>query len=180
MNAVTVTMNEATARTALREARDRRIKAKAKMDDATQSLRDLVVDVRPQGLLTVGEMATAIGRDRNFVDSVWSAHGGTVKGSQTRVPVVTANEDDSATARRLYDQLANAAKKHRKAVDEYDTAVAERNRLVVLIYQSRIIGPSPIGVEVGIDRNHVLRIARNAGVKAVHRTGSRNQYTTGK
>ncbi|AMD42800.1 hypothetical protein SEA_XKCD426_59 [Streptomyces phage Xkcd426] len=165
-----------TARRALNKVRDDLKRAVDSLSDRTDDMRDKVVATRPKGLLTVDEMAQAIKRDRNYVDSIWSAHGETTKGKQTRVPV--AEDADPERARFEYESLVNVAADQRRALGLVTTARAERDRVVALVYGSKLLGPSAIAAAVDVDRNHVLRIARKAGVKPVHRTGSKNQYTT--
>lgn len=179
MNAETATevWNQDTATSALIRARDCLNEATDNMCGRSDDLRDHVVRIRPQGLLTVDEMAEAIGRDRNYVDSIWSANGETTKGRQTRVPVTDAVDPEAA--RHAYETLADAALNLKRAANRVTTARAERDRVVALVYGSKLLGPSAIAATVAVDRNHVLRIARKAGVKPVHRVGSKNQYTTG-
>lgn len=179
MNATTTAelRDQATATAALMKARDALNTAVDNLCSRTDGLRDQVVRIRPQGLLTVDEMAEAIDRDRNYVDSIWSAHGETTKGKQTRVPV--GEGVDAEAARHAYETLAESAGNLKRAASLVSTARAERDRVVSLVYGSKLLGPSAIAAAVEVDRNHVLRIARKAGVKPVHRVGSKNQYTTG-
>lgn len=143
---------------------------------ATDNLWKAIVDIRPKGILTVDEMAEAVERDRNYVDSVWSAHGTVRKGKQTRVPV--ADHDGVAEeARAAYDELKRLAGDLSEAAELVTTVRANRDTAVVSTYASRVLGPSAIARHVGVDRNHVLRIARKAGIRPVHRTDSRNQYS---
>lgn len=164
-----------TARRALNKVRDDLISAADNLSTATEILHDDVVKIRPQGLLTVDEMAEALGRDRNYVDSVWSSFGSTTKGKQTRVPV--AEGTDPEKARRAFKSLAAAADFQKRAQNRVADARAARDLTVVKVYAAKILGPSAIAASVGVDRNHVLRIARKAGVAPAHRTGSKNQYT---
>jgi hypothetical protein len=179
MNAETAAelRDQATATAALIKVRDDLNDSVDNLCDRTDGLRDHVVRIRPQGLLTVDEMAEAIGRDRNYVDSIWSANGDTTKGKQTRVPV--SEGVDAEAARFAYETLADAAGNLKRAASLVSAARAERDRVVSLVYGSKLLGPSAIAATVDVDRNHVLRIARKAGVKPVHRVGSKNQYTTG-
>lgn len=181
MSAETATENitdQDTATRALIKVRDDLALAVDNLSERTDAMRDKVVATRPKGLLTVDEMAQAIGRDRNYVDSIWSAHGATTKGKQTRVPV--AEDADPEAARWAYESLADSANSQRRALAMVTTARAERDRVVALVYGSKLLGPSAIAAAVDVDRNHVLRIARKAGLAPVHRTGSKNQYTTSK
>lgn len=168
--------DEATAKTALNKVRDYLADAQDKATGTMSDLRELIVRIRPMGVLTVDEMAEAIERDRNYVDSVWSTHGETTKGKQTRV-AADAPEGARDNAIRL---LANAAHNQRGTAGTVLVMRAERDRTVAMVYASKILGPSAIAAEVGVDRNHVLRIARKAGVAPMHRTGAKNQHTTGK
>jgi len=168
-------IDQATAVTKLTTTRDALAVAVDRLTKATDALVDLIVEVRPQGLLTVDEMATAMGRDRNYVDRLWSLHGSTTKGQQTRIPVT--EQTSAVAARKAYDFLATAAEAQRKALEAVTLARAERNRVVVMVYSSKLLRNSAIAVHAGIDRNHVLRIARKAGVGPVYRSDTVNQYT---
>lgn len=164
-----------TAASSLRTVRDNLANALEAAEAAMTALRDQIVLIRPTGLLTVDEMAEAIGHDRNYVDSIWSARGETQKGRQTRVtPVQGADETDRQTAAWNLDK---AAQRQRATAEAAKTARAERNRVVALVYASKLLGPSAIATEAAVDRNHVLRLARKAGVAPMHRQGSRNQYS---
>jgi len=166
-------IDQATATAGLGKARDGLAKSLAKADETMEALRQAIVDVRPSGLLTVDEMAEAIGRDRNYVDSVWSSAKQTNKGKQTRVLVT----GDAGEARAAVDRLKTVAGAQRNAAEAAKTARAERDRVVALVYSSKLLGPTAIASAVKVDRNHVLRIARRAGVAPAHRQGSRNQYS---
>lgn len=170
--------DQATATAALAKVRDELNSAVTASETAMGNLRAEIVKVRPSGLLTVDEMAEAIDRDRNYVDSVWSSYGDTTKGKQTRVAV--PENADGEKARRAYETLHTLSDNQRKTAGHEKTARAERDRVVAIVYGSKLFGPSAIAVAVGVDRNHVLRIARKAGVQPQHRTTSRNQYTTAK
>lgn len=165
-----------TAAAALRKSRDDLAKAIDNADSWMKDFRDTIVTVRPQGILTVDEMAEAIGKDRNYVDTVWSDHGDAAKGKQTRVHV-DAPEGAKVNAIQL---LADSARKAYGTASTVGVLRAERDRVVALVYASKILGPSAIAREVGVDRNHVLRIARKAGIQPQHRTNIKNQHTAGK
>lgn len=167
-------IDQATATTALRTARDNLDAAVYKAEEAMDKLRDTIIGVRPSGLMTVDEMSEAIGRDRNYVDSVWSNFGDTSRGKQTRVPTNDADETDVETA---WSNLKQAADSQRRAAGTVSIMRAERDRVVALVYASKLLGPTSIAAEVQVDRNHVLRLARRAGVAPAHRQGSRNQYS---
>lgn len=173
--ATTEITDQDTARRALNKVRDELLDAAQSVTASTDNLVRKVVETRPKGLLTVDEMAEAIGRDRNYIDSIWSAYGETTKGKQTRVPVASDASPDQA--RWAYETLADLANSHRRALSNVSTARAERDRVVAMVYGSKLLGPSAIASAVNVDRNHVLRIARKAGIQPVHRTGSKNQYT---
>lgn len=164
---------EQTVRNGLNVVRDALKGAVDQNRTATAAVRERIVHLRPLGLLTVAELAEAVGKDRNYVDSVWSAHGDTVKGRQTRIAV----DSDGREARQAYEHLSSLAAAQRTASATESATRAERDRVVVIAYNSRILGPSAIAKEVGIDRNHVLRIARRNGIGPKHRVNSSNQYT---
>lgn len=168
--------DQATATAALNKARDELAKAVKNATDMTAALREAIVTVRPLGILTVDEMAEAVERDRNYIDSVWSSHGETVKGKQTRV-AVDADDKGRENAVRL---LADAARNQRGTAATVLVLRAERDRVVAMVYGSKILGPSAIAAAVGIDRNHCLRISRKSGIKPAWRPAgtSRNQHTT--
>lgn len=172
MNATIV--DQATAITSLRAVRDQLTVAVNLADDAMDNLRDMIVLVRPSGLLTVDEIATAIERDRNYVDSVWSNFGETSRGKQTRVAAADVDETDVQTAAH---NLREAAARQRVTAGAVTIARAERDRTVAMVYASKLLGPTAIANEVQVDRNHVLRLARRAGIAPAHRQGSRNQYS---
>jgi hypothetical protein len=181
MNATTVEntiTDQATATAALHKVRDDLAKATSNATNTMKTLRDTIVRVRPSGLLTVDQMAEAVGRDRNYVDSVWSSHGDTTKGKQTRVAAVAA-EDENASSLPTYRELADAAGNQRGTASTVNVMRAERDRVVAMVYASKILGPSAIAAAVDIDRNHVLRIARKAKVAPAWRPAgtARNQHT---
>lgn len=169
-----VLADQATAYSSLGQVRNELHNAVTAADAAMDKLRELIVQIRPTGVLTVEQMAEAIGRDRNYIDSTWSAFGGTTTGKQTRVSAAAVSEAESRAAA---EALADANKAQLKAADRVKSARAERDRVVAMVYASRILGPSAIADAAYIDRNHVLRIARKAGVAPVHRPASRNQYS---
>jgi hypothetical protein len=140
-----------------------------------KTLRATIVAVRPTGVITVDEMAEAIGRDRNYIDSVWSTHGDTTKGKQTRV-AADVSDDERV---RAVQRLADAAGAQRGTAGTVNVMRAERDRVVAMVYASKIMGPSAIAAAVDIDRNHVLRIARKSKVAPVWRPAgtARNQHT---
>jgi len=160
---------------ALARVRTELDKATVAAAQAAADLRELIIEIRPAGLLTVDEMGTAVGRDRNYIDSVWSSHGVTTRGKQTRVPVT--EHTPAEAARAAYERLSKAAERVRETAAAESAARADRNRTVALVYGSKLIGPSALAGIVGVDRNHVLRIARKAGVAPAHRADTRNQYT---
>lgn len=166
-------VDQGTAQLALRTQRDRLAIALTEADTSMDELRNLILAVRPSGVLNPDEIARAIGRARNYVDSVWSNFGETNKGKQTRVPL----KADTEEVARTNETLSRAARRQRNAAKAVTTARAERNRVVAVVYASKLLGPTSIADEVQVDRNHVLRIARRAGVAPAHRQNSRNQYS---
>lgn len=168
--------DQAMATTALHKVRDDLAKAVKNAASTTEDLRAAIVRIRPLGVITVDQMAEAINHDRNYVDSVWSTYGETAQGKQTRV-AVQASEDEQLT---LIGQLSSLAHNQRGAANTVPVLRAERDRVVAMIYASKILGPTAIAKAVGVDRNHVLRIARKSKVAPVWRDNSRNQYTASK
>ena len=173
-------MDAATVTSALNKIRDDLATAVDNQAEASIELRNLIVAIRPSGILSVDKMAEAVGRDRNYIDSVWSSHGATEKGKQTRVPAPADGGGTEAAHKRLSDAAARRVSAN-KAVS---TLRAERDRLITMAYTLKaqdtgvkVIGPTGIAAAVGVDRNHVLRIARKAGVGPAHRANSRNQYS---
>ena len=177
----TAIIDQDTARAALDKLRHDLEVADNLYHEATDDLREEILDIRPQGIVTVPQMAVAIGRARNYIDTLWSAflkeqNDGETDGgrkAQTRLKV-DANHPaaDEALAR-----LKSSAATQRRLAARAKTIRTERDRAVVLVYTSKILGPTSIAAYLGIDRNHVLRIVRNAGVTPVHRTNIKNQYT---
>lgn len=168
--------DQATAMAALQRAGKNLAKAVKNATDTTSALRDTIVLLRPQGYLTVDEMADAIGRDRNYIDSVWSSFGTTTKGKQTRVNA-DATQGAKDNARRL---LEDVARNQRGTATTVGVLRAERDRVVAVVYAAKILGPSAIAAAVGIDRNHVLRVARKRGINAAWRSADsvRNQHSS--
>jgi len=146
------------------------------MSGALNALRDTVVRERTAGVLTVAQIAKAIGRDRNAVDAMWSAYGRTVKGKQTRVQVQPLGADDTLFAAK-YTELELLADDHREAVNVVKDARARRDLMIAHVYEAKLLGPSAIADLACIDRNHVLRLVRKAGIAPAHRANPRNQYT---
>lgn len=171
---VETTPEAAEAVSKLRAKRDELASAVTTASESTARLRQGIIRIRPSGLLTVDEMTEAVDRDRNYVDSVWSTFGATEKGKQTRVQIDASDLDK---VREAYDELHALADDQRRTAGVEKRVRAERDALVAGIYKAKTLGPSAIAAAVGVDRNHVLRIARKAGVKPQHRKIARNQYT---
>lgn len=167
--------DQATAIAALNRVRDNLTKAVNAAKDANAALRDAVVRERPLGVLTVDVMSDAVGRPRNYVDSMWSQYGETVKGKQTRAAAGASDADH----RSAYDRLADVARHQKGSTALARQARAERDRVVTMVYASKILGPGAIAEAVGIDRNHVLRTVRKAGLAPAWRTAGtvKNQHT---
>lgn len=166
-------VDQETAAKALREAQAKLGAAIETARDGVSGLAAAIVKARPAGVLTVDEIGEAVGRDRNFVDTVWSQNGDSTRHAQTRVEVSATDEERAAAVQ----QLADAAARYRSTKAAVPVARAERDRVVVMVYASKLLGPSAIAREVGIDRNSVLRTARKAGVKPQHRQNIRNQFS---
>lgn len=150
--------------------------------EATEDLHTALLKWRPTGLVSVAEMAAAIGRARNYIDTLWSSataeeRAGHSRVLQTRVRMIVEDPDEKL---RILRQLVDLADTQRKAHANAKVVRGRRDRAVVVTYQSKIMGPSDIAWRVGVDRNHVLRIVRNAGVAPVHRTNIKNQHTVPK
>lgn len=170
-------IDQATATAALHKVRDDLANALVNVKSASDLLRRYVIEIRPTGLLSVEEMAEAVGRNRNYIDQTWSAYGNVVRGKQTRTTVADADHDAAVEA---YGQLSGAARAQYKATGDLNVARAERDRVIVAVYASKILGPSAIAAAVNLDRNHILRTARKAGIAPAHRAVTRNQYTAAK
>lgn len=169
----TETANVESTQAALFRSREAVSSALNLYNATSKGLRDTIVSVRARGVVTVKQMAEALGTDRNYVDQVWSTHGRKDDGSWVTRGDVHELVDDLKS-------LANANASFRAASNALNTARAERNRVISLAYASKVLGPSEIANAVGIDRNHVQRIARKAGIKPLHRSNPRNQYTVNK
>lgn len=170
-------IDKTTAIFALEQAGSDLAKAVTADKSATEALRDAIVRIRPSGLLTVDEMAEAVYRDRNYIDAIWSAHGETTKGKQTRVLVIA---DPDGPLPSVYRELRELAGAKGLTAGRVLSRRAERDKAVASVYASKVLGPSAIAAHVGIDRNHVLRVSRKAGIRPQHRTVTRNQHTAGK
>ena len=170
-DAVTATAVLVKTRDALAEAVDVR-------KDSVSALRDAIVLIRPQGILTVDKMAEAVDRDRNYIDAVWSNYGDGDKGKQTRVQLIDVNDASRELAVKMLTDLAAGV---RRALDAEDVARKAHHRNIALAYGAAIkgFGPSAISGAAGVDRNHVLRISRAAKIAPVWRQPgtSRNQHS---
>lgn len=142
-------------------------------ETSTQKLHDLITWVRSTGKVSVNEMAETMDRARNYVDSVWSI--------SSRAGKVIDPEDfglspyaDEYELKSKLNQYSNMQRAH---FQELRAIRKERDQAVVMVYASRVLGPSDIARHVGIDRNHVGRLARSAGVSPQHRWNIKNQYS---
>lgn len=152
-------------------------RARDHVSETLADMRNAVIDARTAGVLTVAQIAAAIGRERNVVDAIWASTGRTVKGRQTRVDV---SESDASERGSAIDRLHALASVHKEAVETAELARGERDRQIQVAYAAKTLGPSAIARATGIDRNHVLRLVRKAGVGPAHRTNIKNQYTKAK
>jgi hypothetical protein len=168
-------VDQMTANAALNKIGEDLAKAVETSSGITHELYQALVRIRPLGVLTVSLMADAIGCDRNFIDSVWSVHGNADRNKPTRVPVPVDGRDFTETPEYL--ELASIADRQRSAVNSVSLIRAERDRIITMVYASKLMGPTAIAGAVGIDRNHVLRTARKAGVAPAHRPNTSNQWT---
>lgn len=144
---------------------------------ATDRLRSLILAVRHVPGVAVREMATAIDRDRNYIDSVTS----TYQGSPAVLPEPEEGQDKAQYKELLLGLLTAAQTEQDTAYGEAKIARVVRDRAIVEAYKAdvrgRPLGPSAIGAAAHIDRNHVSRIVKNAGVKPRHRSNIANQYS---
>lgn len=171
----------------IKSSAERLREAERDKSDSLKMLRNKVVHARTAGVLTVAQIAQAIGRDRSAVDGIWAAHGPVrvvVDGrrAQTRVPIeydAGTSGGDAAIADATAS-LAADARDYEGARRNVDAARADRDTAIVDAYESQALGPSMIAVLAGIDRNHVLRICRKAGVSPAYRTNPKNQHTAKK
>lgn len=143
---------------------------------STDDLHDLITYVAGTRKVAVTEMATAIGRARNYVDSVVSASN-----RMRRVPhpawfKMTGDE----SGEQLLSALSAARVRQAFFQNRIKEARAARDAAVVEAYASKVLGPTRIAEAVGIDRNHVLRLRAKAGIAPQHRTNIRNQYSPSK
>lgn len=164
-----------TATAALNRVRDGLALAVSTATRATAILRNEVITTRPTGSLTVNQMSDAVGRDRDYIDGIWSQYGGDAKMSTQRD--TGAADLDTATSTDEYQRLAEAASNQKAASGNASRWRAERDRVITMVYASKLIGPHHIAAAVGIDRNHVLRIVRKAGVAPQYRPGTKNQHS---
>lgn len=166
----------ATANASLNKVRNDLTLAVAKATEATAALRAEVVYIRPTGRLTVNQMANAVGRDRDYIDGIWSQYGGSAKASTQRD--TGAADMDTAASTDEYRRLAEAAHRQMGTANTASLMRAERDRVITMVYASKLIGPHHIAAAVGVDRNHVLRIVRKAGIDPQYRPGTKNQHNT--
>lgn len=170
----TQAVDESTVAASLNKARDSLNAAVAMYMKSRDELHATIIQVRRDGVMCVNEMAQVLGESRNYVDRIWSTRPdrACVETEAYRYSV-----NDVEGNRKALVALTEAKAEHRRNANILSAARAERNRQVVMAYTSKVLGPSSIAAESGVDRNHVLRIARRNGVGPVHRTEPRNQYT---
>lgn len=147
--------------------------------EATEDLREAILYIRPTGVVTVPQMADAIGKQRNYIDTLWSGSGRTVRDDEGRVVQTRINSGEGAddAAEQMLDRLEALSDRQIKTHTAARVIRADRDRAVVVIYTAKILGPTAIASYLGIDRNHVLRIVRKAGATPAHRTNIKNQHT---
>ena len=182
----TLTVAEATeqagleAAKALADARESLDRATVTASSERSRMVALILETRPSGLLSVDRIAEAINRNRNYVDSLWSDHkirhhGG--EATQTRVEP----SGSTAAAKARFAELHQASERVRASEGDVLFFRDARNRAIVQAYESGSLGPVKIAEYSGIDRNHVGRVLRKAGVNPRYRTNTRNQHMkTGK
>jgi len=151
------------------------LKARTDSEDATADFHDLITYVHHTNLLMVTEMAKAIGRDRNYIDSAWSYSQRT--GRTAEIKPSWFNLTGEETEEQLYAALEAGARAHRQSLEDVKKARQTRDAAVCTVYASKVLGPSAIARAAGIDRNHVLRIVKKAGIAPAHRRNIRNQYS---
>jgi hypothetical protein len=142
-------------------------------EKTTDDLYDLITYLRTDDLVPVADMAEAMGRDRNYIDSTWSdsqAHGDSADPAWFGL-----TGDDSPET--LLAKLAEISEAQLAAKERVTTLRNARNALVAQVYASRLMGPVAIAKEIGVKCNQVLRIVKKQGVAPVHRTKIRNQYS---
>lgn len=160
-------------RTYLQAVRVELEKAVDASEDSTEDLHDLITWVRSTGRVSVNNMASAMGRKRNYVDSAWS-----IANRAGREPIPAwFNIPEEENAAALLAHLARYSDAQRKAYEEMKVVRQKRDSAVAMVYASKVMGPSEIAKWVGIDRNHVGRISRVHGVAPQHRSNIRNQYS---
>lgn len=147
------------------------------LSEVSEALRTAIVRIRPLGLLTVGEMAEAVGRDRAYIDSVWSEYGDTVQGKQTRIAVAA---DPDGPLPTVYGELSELSDLQYRALACSVNLRTARNEMICDLYVSKTLRVVDLAVAAGIDRNHIGRILRAAGVGPMYRSNNRNQHTAGK
>lgn len=145
--------------------------------EATDDLREAILDIRPTGVVSVPQMASAIGKQRNYIDTLWSGSGRTVRDDDGRVVQTRLGIEPGELAEQMLDRLEALSDRQIKRHANARVIRARRDQAVVVVYTSKILGPTAIAAHLGIDRNHVLRIVRKAGVSPAHRTNIRNQHT---
>jgi hypothetical protein len=137
----------------LTEVRSRLDLAAEEQAKALRVMQEEILRGLRDRLAAASDIAAAVGVPRNYVDQIRS---------RSDLPKVVRTERHvySEPERSDYlDDLREASDAYQDALDVTDDAREARNRLVSGVYYGKVLGPGRIAAAVGVDRNHVHRIA---------------------
>lgn len=123
---------------------------------ARTRLHECIVKHLHSRVLRVSDMARATGFDRNYIDAIRSSNK--IPGVRT---LGRADSNREMIGAALFE-LQTASEAYEKARTDYKDTLSVRNEVVVLAYETYVMGPSALAKLIGCDRNHVMRIARTA------------------
>lgn len=104
-------------------------------------------------LAPASDIAVTLQVPRNYVDQIRSRSD---LPKVVRTERVTYSEPERSD---YLDDLREAEDAYQDALDATDRARDARNRLVSGVYYGKVLGPGRIAAAVGVDRNHIHRIA---------------------
>lgn len=119
------------------------------------------------------DIARAVGSPANYVNGLWSRLGYTGDVNDPRW-FSRAERDDPE---RMKKALARYSQETEKMAVIEESALNTRNELIVAAYTHTKVGVSAIAEAVAINRNHVLKLAKTAGVRRRRPGPYHNQHT---
>lgn len=159
------------ARQRLRESAQDVAQAKRVVEARLSAMRERITYHLVHQTAPISALAMAAGKERNYVDRIKAKSDAAPLrgGKDNRVPKVAYGPDAMMAAT---EEVARAAKKYEAAKKDYAESLEARDVLMSQVYADRLLGPTQIAKEVGIDRNSVMRITRAKGIPRIRQGAS--------